>query len=361
MVGGVAVAATGWQGAEPGYSWQFPRDHWARAGYRTEWWYLTGHLATADARRRFGYQFTFFRIGLLPEVPDSASAWGAANLIMGHAAISDLGATRHVFSELLYRAGPFLGGFGRYPEARIAWSRAPAGTDALWTLHWNGEAFDVAMADRARGIALRLTTRPAKPLVFQGPGGYSRKGEGPTAASHYYSFTRLRTEGWLTVSGRPVRVRGKSWMDKEFGSNQLAPNQVGWDWFGLQLDDGRELMLYVLRDRSGASDAVRATLVSASGTARHLGPDEWTVRATQTWQSPRTGAEYPSRWVVEVPGAGLRLEVVPEFPDQENRSQLVRDLFYWEGAVSVRGLGGDTLGRGYVELTGYGTNTRPAI
>jgi predicted secreted hydrolase len=357
-----AGATTAWRAADPAYGWSFPRDHWAHPGYRTEWWYVTGHLVpTDDPARRFGYQFTLFRVGLLAARPDGASAWSAANLVVGHAAVSDLAAGRHRFGELLYREMPFLGGFGRFPDPRIAWSRGPAGTDGTWTLDWNGEAFDVAATDRAQGFAFRLSTRPVKPLVLQGPNGLSRKGEGVTAASLYYSFTRLRTEGTLALDGRSWTVRGESWMDKEFGSNQLGGRQVGWDWFGLQLADGRELMLYLLRRRDGAVDFARGTLVSAAGAPRYLEPGDWRVSASRTWTSSTTGARYPARWAVELPSERLALEIVPELPDQENRSRLVRDLHYWEGAVAARGPDGVALGRGYVELVGYGTRAIPAM
>jgi len=351
-----------WLAARPDYRWSFPVDHWARPGYRLEWWYFTGHLAAVeDAQRRFGFQFTVFRIGLLPDRPELASDWAAANLFMGHGAVSDLAARRHVFSELVYREAPFLAGFGRYPDPRLAWSRGPAGTDGEWTLHWNGSAFDLAMADRARGVALRLATRPLKPLVFQGPNGYSRKGTGPSAASQYYSFTRLATGGTVTTGARSWTVRGESWMDKEFGSNQLDERQVGWDWFSLQLADGRDLMLYLLRNRTGAIDFARGTVVSAAGQARHLDRGAFAVRATARWRSAASGADYPARWSVEVPDERLRLDVIPELADQENRSELVGGLRYWEGAVAVREPGGAPAGRGYVELVGYGTKTRPAL
>ncbi len=359
----LATAAWGaevWDVARPDYRWSFPQDHWARPGYRTEWWYLTGHLA-GEGGARFGYQLTIFRIGLSRERPGLDSGWAARNLVMGHAAVSDLGGGRHRFSELLYREVPLLAGFGRYPDPLIAWSRAPAGTDGEWTLRWNGSAFDVAMTDRGRGLAFRLATRPLKPLVFQGPSGLSRKGDGPTAASQYYSFTRLETEGTLTLDGRTAAVRGESWMDKEFGSHQLGERQAGWDWLALQLTDGRELMLYLLRDRVGGVDFARGTLVPTTGPPRYLAAGEFAVRATARWRSRATGAEYPAGWRVDVPAEGLSLEVVPELADQENRSELVRDLFYWEGAVAVRVPGGSPAGRGYVELVGYGTASRPAL
>ncbi|MGH9319637.1 MAG: lipocalin-like domain-containing protein, partial [Vicinamibacteria bacterium] len=178
------LPAEDWKVASPEYDWSFPRDHWAHEGYRTEWWYLTGHLG-----ERFAYQFTFFRIGVLRDPPELASGWAASGFVMGHAALTDLETGRHFFSEVLYREVPLLAHFNSFPEPRIGWSRAPAGTDGLWYLDWNGEGFDFAASDDSQGFSFQLTTRPEKPLVFQGPNGFSRKGKGEDAASHYYSFT----------------------------------------------------------------------------------------------------------------------------------------------------------------------------
>jgi predicted secreted hydrolase len=150
-------------------------------------------------------------------------------------------------------------------------------------------------------------------------------------------------------------------MDKEFGSSQLGERQVGWDWFSLQLADGRDLMLYVMRRADGTVDYARGTLVDGAGRPRYLEAAEWQVRATARWKSPASGAVYPAAWAVALPGEGLSLDVVPELADQENRSRLVRDLHYWEGAVRVLGPGGAPAGRGYVELVGYGTTRRPGV
>ncbi len=272
---------------------------------------------------------------------------------MGHAAIGDFAAGKHHFSELVQRASPLLGGFGVYPDSLIAWSLAPAGTEGRWTLESNGEAFTVSMADSAKGMAYRLETRPLKPLALQGPNGYSRKGAGPSSASQYYSFTRLAVTGTLRVDGRERRVRGEGWFDKEFGSNQLEPQQVGWDWLSLQLDDGRELMLYQLRDREGAADWRRGTLVAADGAVTFLGSRDWQVEAAGNWESPATGTRYPERWRVRVPGAQLELEVIPRLAAQENVGAR-SGLHYWEGAVEVRGPDGALRGQGYVELVGLG-------
>lgn len=350
--------ATAWRLAQPDFPWSFPRDHWAHPEFKTEWWYFTGHLESA-AGRRYGYQFTFFRVGLLTEMPHLDSEWAANQLIMGHAAISDLEGGTHLFSEVLYRATPLLGGFGVFPDTLIAWSRGPAGTEEPWTLKWNGASFDFAMADHNQGIAFELQTRPLKQSIFEGLNGYSRKGAGPSAASQYYSFTRLATEGTVRVGGESVAVQGESWMDKEFGSNQLGAHQVGWDWFSLQLDDGRELMLYLLRDAAGEVDLARGTSIAADGTVRYLEREEFGVTTTAYWTSPQTAARYPAAWTVKLGEETWALK--PMLADQENRGALGGNLFYWEGAVSVLNARGEQLGKGYVELTGYGTGTRPGI
>jgi predicted secreted hydrolase len=348
--------------AAPGYAWSFPRDHWKHDGYRNEWWYFTGQLSSAGTpARRFGYQLTFFRVGLLPRRPDLASPWTTANLVMVHAAISDLDGGSHVFSEVLWREMPYLGAFAPYPEHPIAWARAPAGTAGRWTLDLDGEVWRMEVEDRTTGLAFRLAARPERPLVFQGPGGLSRKAQAEGYASLYYSFTRLATEGTLTVNGGTHAVRGTSWMDREIGSSQLATSQVGWDWFGLRLADGRDLTLYVLRRADGSIDFARGTLVERGGAVRWLRGDELTVRATGRWTSPASGATYPAGWRVEVPGAGLALDVAPSLADQENRDALAGGVVYWEGAVRVRDPAGTDAGEGYVELTGYGKDTRPPI
>lgn len=361
----VATLASGenWKRAVPSYAWSFPRDHFRHDGYRSEWWYLTGHLESkSDPGRRFGYQFTFFRIGVLPESPELDSTWTTTSLVMGHAAILDLKSGRHRFSELLYREIPLLAGFSDDPtEGRIGWSHGPVGTDEPWLLKWNGEGFDFSMRDHAKRMSFTLSTRPMKPLVFQGPGGFSQKGTTPEAASHYYSFTRLMTEGQLEIGGESFSVSGESWMDKEFSSSQLTETQVGWDWFSLQLDDGRELMLYLMRRSDGSFDFRRGTLVGTDGTPHYLADEEWEVRVLAFWESPVTSARYPSGWRISLFQEGLAFEVYPLAEDQENRSRLPAGIYYWEGACEIRDLGGGRIGQGYVELTGYGEGNRPPV
>ena len=355
-------ATLDWKPARPDYAWSFPRDHWARTGFRTEWWYFTGHLQTGgETLRRFGYQFTFFRVGLQPTSPPLDSAWTARDVIMGHAAVTDLANQRHLFAEILYRATPLLGEFGDGSSPLIAWSRPPPGSSGRWSLHWNGEGFDIDASDESQGFSFRLATRGTKGPIFQGPNGYSIKGGEDGAASQYYSFTRMATRGRVSIGGEEHAVEGVSWMDKEFGSNQLGARQIGWDWFSLQLEDGRDLMLYLLRDRRNQVDFAHGTLISKEGRTLYLESGEWSVRSTGGWTSPHSGARYPAGWQVRVPDEGLDLVVTPEAPDSENVSRILPGLAYWEGPVRVETSRGIRLGQGYVELTGYAERSRPAL
>jgi predicted secreted hydrolase len=345
--------------ADPRHAWEFPRDHRAHPGYRNEWWYFTGLVASADdPGRRLGFQVTFFRVGLLPVRPDLDSGWATADAVMAHLAVTDLASGGHVFSEVLWRAAPPLGGFGQAPDPILAWARAPAGTEGRWTLSLEEGAFLLQARDRGRGVALRLRAVPTRPVALQGPNGFSRKSARDGYASLYYSLTRLETSGTIEVGGRTDRVRGESWMDREFGSAQLAPGQVGWDWFGLRLADGRDLVLYLLRREDGSADHRSATLIGPDGPARPLASGTWSVRALGSWTSPETGARYPAGWEVSAPGEGLSLRVEPEVAGAENRSRLSPGLFYWEGPVRVLDRSGGRAGEGYVELTGYGEGSR---
>jgi predicted secreted hydrolase len=238
---------------------------------------------------------------------------------MGHAALTDLETKRHRFSEVLYREVPLLAGYGAFPEPRIGWSRAPAGTDDLWSLDWSGEGFDFAARDESEGFGFRLSTLPKKPLVFQGPGGFSRKGEGERAASHYYSFTRLETKGVVELEGKRFEVTGE--LDGQgFSSSQLAENQVGWDWFSLRLDDGRDSCSTSCA-RSGAVDY-------ANGPGRcgrqdgYLDRSAFRSRCSVIGQ-PATSARYPSKWRIRSRDSISSSSAVP---DQENRSRLPEGL-----------------------------------
>jgi predicted secreted hydrolase len=353
-VGGAAPRAEEWAPAGPGHVWSFPRDHHARREFRNEWWYFTGVVAAeGEPARRFGYQLTFFRAGLVRDPPRLDSALATGDAVMAHAAVTDLSAGSHVFSEVLWRAAPPLGGFGAEGDPVLAWARAPAGTAGRWTLRLVGDgAFALEMRDAAKRLALDLRVRAERPVLLQGPDGYSRKSAREGYGSLYYSYTRLATEGTLTAGGRTWRVSGTSWMDRELGSSQLAPEQGGWDWWSLRLDDGRDVTLYVLRRKDGSVDFRRGSVLGPDGKVTLLGPDGFTAEPTGRWESRATGARYPSGWRVRVPAAGLDVAIEPEVREAENASALLPGLSYWEGPVRVLA-GGKRVGEGYAELTGY--------
>ena len=379
--GATVAAETGWLAADPAYSWSFPADHGPHFGYKTEWWYFTGVLSAeapgaaepAPNPRELGYQFTVFKIGLRPPDPPASppSRWAASTLLLGHMAVSDPAQGKHVFTEVLYRAGsdpstgpgsaagPLLAGFGS--TAPIAWSRGPPGTSTPWRLDLLDDGFAFAAADDAAGVALSLAVRPTRPLVFQGPNGYSRKSSQPGRASMYYSRPRLATTGTVRLGTVRYSVNGASWMDHEFGSEPLAPEQVGWDWLGLRLNDGSDVTAFQLRRSDGRADYRSATLAPSSDPPRTLAPDEWSMTPGRTWTSPATGADYPVEWTLALPGRIGRVVVRAAFPSQENVSFRVANLHYWEGLVRAFGPDGRQIGEGYLEMTGYGEGSRPAL
>jgi len=340
-----------WRLAEGLRAWEFPRDHGSHPDFEVEWWYFTGNLA-GPGGRKFGYQMTIFRKGVRSEPQDPANPWSVRDVFLGHFALADIEGGRFLAEDLLSRSGPGLAG---------------AATDDLnvWILGWSARmtAGTVHLEARKGGRKLKLELRPRKPVVLQGGGGLSRKGPGPGEASYYVSIPNLETKGEIVLDpgGPSLDVSGTSWFDHEFGSHFWGADKVGWDWFGLHLEDGRDLMLCRLRRRDGSTEpASSGALVDASGKAIPLGVREFSVETLARWSSPRSGGVYPARWRVVVPGQGIDLVVVPLLADQELVSAGIPDLVYWEGAVEARGRAGgrDVRARGYVELTGYAGSLR---
>jgi len=318
----------------------FPSDHGPHPDFRTEWWYYTGNLRTA-AGRRFGFQLTFFRIALAPGAVVRASAWATRQLYFAHFAVSDT-------------AGGRFHAVSRSSREALGLAGASASPFRVWIEDWSAEGDGSSARLRASDgdVALDLELSAAKPVVAQGDRGLSRKGPEPGNASFYYSFTRMPARGVVRLGRETFEVSGEAWMDREWSSSALGSGVEGWDWFALQLDDGRELMFYLLRRRDGAIDPFSAgTLVAADGTTRALAPGDVRVETLAHWTSPRSGVRYPARWRLSVPSAALRLEIEPRLADQE----LIVGTRYWEGAVAVTGAaaGRPIAGQGYVELVGY--------
>ena len=353
LAAALAADTSGFARATAPRPFRFPDDHGPHPDFRTEWWYYTGNLDGPDGQA-FGYELTIFRIALTPPgSPDADTAdadtagWRTRQMYMAHFGLTD--AKRGTFRA-----------FERFSRGAAGLAGAQGAPFRVWLEGWEAsEAAGGMPAMRLRanegGYGIDLTLRPEKPVVLQGDRGLSQKGPGVGNASYYYSYTRIVTEGTVTTPSGRVPVRGSSWMDREWSTSALGRDQVGWDWFALQLSDGRELMVYQLREKDGRPSRYSSgTLVERDGRTRPL--PGFTLTPTATWTSPHSGAEYPSAWTLDVPSENLQLRVEPVLNDQE----LNVSVRYWEGAVRVAGARGLT-GRGYVELTGYGdieTETR---
>lgn len=316
---------------QPNRVFTFPRDHGSHPEFRTEWWYITGHLDAA-AGRRFGFQVTFFR---------QASAENQ-HLYLAHCAVLDVKTGRFLHEERLNRAG---------------WD-AGASTTTLdihngnWKLAMGPEQEMNLAASVLADALLQLQLRPSKPLVFFGKDGVSRKGSSPQASSHYLTFPRLECAGTLTLGDGKHAVTGQAWMDHEISSSQLDEGQVGWDWASLQLHDGREIMVYRIRRTDGSSDPAGTTLawIDKSGVVTHLDASQFTWAATHTWTSPKTKARYPIGARISTQGQSFELRPLN---DAQELGGEISGLPYWEGACDVLDPTGKVIGRAFLELAGY--------
>jgi predicted secreted hydrolase len=287
---------------------------------------------------------TFFRTGLR-RGRAAQSKWALKNLYFAHFALTDENEKVFTFREKISRGA--LGQAGAVTDRLHVWVDD-------WTL--KGDGADHLLEARDPSMAIRFRLTPLKPPVINGINGISQKAEGTGNASHYYSMTRMKTRGELTIKGKALTVEGISWMDHEFGTNQLQSYQVGWDWFSIQMENNTELMLYVIRHRNGNPDPYSSgTLIYPDGSSRHVRLEEFDIRVLETWKSPRTGARYPARWNIRISQPEIDLTITPTVANQELTTQESTRVTYWEGSVKVDGRlqGTPISGVGYVELTGY--------
>ncbi len=336
-IGVAAPAATPYPVVRPGITLRFPSDHGAHPLFRTEWWYVTGWLRTEDGND-LGFQVTFFRTR--PPIDEqNPSRFAAREVLFAHAALSDPATGRLLHGERAARQGFGLAS-AKTGDADVAirdWMlrRSP---DGRWTTRVTAD-----------GFALAVGFRPTQPPLPQGDGGYSRKGPRPDQASYYYSIPHLNVSGRVRRGDRTVAVTGEAWLDREWSSNYLAPDAQGWDWTGLNFDDGTALMAFRIRRRGGGTLWAGGSLRRRDGTTIVLGPRDVSFRALATWRSPATGAVYPVAQEVSIRANGRieRWRLQPLFAAQELDARRSGLPVYWEGAVRTRG------GRGYLELTGY--------
>ena len=344
-VAGSVIAREGaWKEAAPGRPIALPADHASHPDYKLEWWYYTGNLDGGG--QRFGYQLTFFRIGVDP-APANPSRWAVRDLYMTHLALSDVSGRKYQFTERMNRSGP-------------GWAGAETDRYHVWNENWQATIDAVGvhhLQAQTAGFAIDLHLDENRHAVLHGDHGYSRKGAAAGNASHYYSLTRMPTRGTIVLGGRTIAITGLSWMDHEFGTSFLEPEQVGWDWFSIQLDDGRDLMIFQLRRADGSIDPRSSgTLVGPDGSIQpitlasgfHLTPG-------RTWTSSASGTRYPVEWTVALPRQAISLEAAAALDDQELHTEHSTGVTYWEGAIDVAGQvnGRPVKGRGYLEMTGY--------
>ncbi len=343
---GASPAAEPWQRAIGNWTWTFPRDHGAHPNFKTEWWYFTGNLKDAQ-QHSFGYQLTLFRQGIQFTPAQPQSRWGVRDFYFGHFTISDLAADKFYVAERVSR--------GALGEAKAATDRMDIALGP-WAIVQKAGSEQYRLTAHETDMALDFEEHPLKPLILEGVNGLSRKAEGVGEASYYYSYPRLATTGQLRVKGATYSVSGTSWFDHEFSTSSLGKDQVGWDWFCIQLDNHEEIMLYAMRDKSGALDPVsEGTWVKVDGTSQRLVPGSFSLGKLATWRSAKSGAIYPARWHILVSGHQADLTVSPAMADQELHLTKMGALDYWEGACSIRGTvaGAAVSGVGYTELTGY--------
>ncbi len=322
---------------------RFPEDHAAHEKFRSEWWYFTGNLRTRQGRH-FGFELTFFRFALAPETMQRTSKWATNQAWMAHLSVTDTDGEQFITAERFSRQALGLAGSQAHPFR--VWLED-------WSAYGDGDGIPPlrlrAGTDRT---GLQLTLDGSKPVALHGDNGVDPKGPERGNASYYYSLSRLDAAGTLRVADVEFDVSGTAWMDREWGTSALSPELTGWDWFGLQLEDGREIMYYRLRTRDGESSPFSGgSLLQADGTRVGLSPQDVSLTPLEYWTSPDTGSSYPVSWQVDLPSEEMALTISPHLPQQE----LDLTVRYWEGAVSVTGnqRGEEITGDGYVELTGY--------
>ena len=346
VLANVQADISGYARAIEPYDWQFPRDHGPHPDFQTEWWYYTGNLATEDGRR-FGYQFTIFRRALTPEAEAGDSEWRTNQVYLAHFTVTDVEGEQFFHDERYSRGSAGVAGATVDPAYRV------------WVESWqveaqNADATTLTIQAASGDVRVDFRLDQAKPPALQGDNGLSPKSDAPGNASYYYSLPLLETTGTLTVGDQSFEVSGTTWMDHEFSTSALGGDALGWDWFGLQLDDNRQLMLGQIRLADGDHEpAFGGLFIEADGSTRYLSADDFTIESTSTWTSPHTGATYPAGWEIAIDAGAddpLNITLTPLLADQE----LLADVsVYWEGAVRITG---DATGYGYAELTGYATS-----
>lgn len=322
--------------------YKFPEDLGAHPEYLTEWWYYTGNLLTEDGRH-FGYQLTFFRRAISDQFEiSSTSEWASNQIYLAHFAVTDTSSNQHYVFDQISRGSAGLAGTAVDPLFSI------------WLKDWQIVQLEdnvYRMKAGSDDVEINFILTDLKGISFHGDAGLSQKGSEIGNASYYFSQTRLETMGTIRISNEEFNVKGFSWMDHEFGTSTLGSNQIGWDWFSIQLDNNTEINLFQIRQEDGSiSEFSSGTIIYPDVKTENLENDEFKIEVLETWQTSDQ-IKYPNKWDINIEQMNLKMEITPVIDDQE------MNLFfrYWEGAVRINGTfnGQDISGYGYVELTGY--------
>ncbi len=324
----------------------FPADFGAHPDTRTEWWYVTGKLESGA--ETFGFQITFFR-SRTGVAADHPSRFAASQLHFAHVALTDLGAGRMRHDQRIARAG-----FGRASAAEGDTKLKLGG----WTLDRDGPANASRYRTRiaTEHFEFDLVLIATQPVLLQGDAGFSRKGPWPEQASHYYSLPQLAVSGQLKRDGKSASVRGRAWFDHEWSNSLLGAEAVGWDWIGMNLDDGSALTAFRLRRADGNALYAGGSFRRADGRLIVFGPDEVRFTAERTWRSAASNAVYPVAWTLQTPAG--RFGVTSLLDNQELDSRNSTGSIYWEGLSELRDAAGQRIGSGYLEMTGYAAALR---
>ncbi|MBT4526448.1 MAG: carotenoid 1,2-hydratase [Deltaproteobacteria bacterium] len=317
-------------------NFRFPDDAGPHPDFKSEWWYFTGNLSD-DAGAEYGYQFTIFRQSILDKKLDSSSDWRTNQVYMAHIAVTD------VVNDKFYSFSKMTRGSAGLAGAKIKPFR-------VWIENWEitGEYNHPILKASTRDFTIDIQLNSLKPIVLNGNRGLSQKSQGIGNASYYYSIPRFKTKGELTIKKRKINVSGESWLDREWSTSSLGKEEVGWDWFSIQLEDSREVMLYKIRKKDGqASTLSSGTYIKAGGASVHLTKSDFTLEVLDYWQSAATSIKYPSKWRIKIPKFQIDLVVTPKINNQEHQLQFI----YWEGTAKV--VGDNIQGNAYVELVGY--------
>lgn len=335
----------------------FPSDHGAHPEFRTEWWYATGWLHEAgNTAPRYGFQVTFFRsrTGVAEGNP---SRFAAKQLLFAHAAVTDLAAGRLHHAERIAR----WSGASDMPRAAAATDTTRVHIGA-WRFERDDDAtYRTAVHDDAAGFAYQLRLTPTQPLLLQGKAGMSAKGPGAEHASHYYSQPQLTVRGQLTIKGQARDVQGRAWLDHEWSETLMPAGAVGWDWIGMNLDDGSALTAFVLRRADGSAVWAGGSFRAAGQgqAARNFAATEVQFTALAFWTSPATRGRYPVRWRVQTPVGEFEVQALVDAQELDSRAGT--GAVYWEGLSELRRVserGGQRVGAGYLEMTGYASPLR---